>query len=202
MKTRLLIIIGIIAISMVLISLVFNQEIKLGVITSDEPEPDVMKKTKVLGIDNIMEAVDSEKLIYDEKLEYIKIRYEESPNNIPSMNIRIKDLTRNLEHGERPTFTLIETGYAIPCTHPNLEVYLLKQESGNDHTLDDLVYEDKIVYPCPFYDSFYPVLKFWDETDFKPFPKCEKEGRYLIVGDSGYEYMALEEYYCNAQGKE
>ncbi|QLH10825.1 hypothetical protein [Nitrosarchaeum sp. AC2] len=166
-----------------------------------EDESDVMKKARELGINNIMEAVDSEKLTSDEKREYIKIRYEESPNNIPSLNIRIKDFTRNLEFGERPTFTLIETGYAIPCTHPTLEVYLLKQEIGNDHTPDDLVYEDKIVHSCPSFGSFYPVLKFWDETDFKPFPVCEKEGRYLVVGDSGYERGALEEYYCNAPYK-
>lgn len=166
-----------------------------------EDKSNVMKKARELGIDNIMEAVDSEKLTSDEKREYIKIRYEESPNTIPSLNIRIKDFTRNLEFGERPTFTLIETGYAIPCTHPTLEVYLLKQEIGNDHTPDDLVYEDKIVHSCPSFGSFYPVLKFWDETDFKPFPVCEKEGRYLIVGDSGYERGALEEYYCNAPYK-
>jgi hypothetical protein len=158
----------------------------------------LMQKAQSLGIDNVMEAVDSEELSFDEKREYIKIRYEESPKNIPSLNIRIKDFTRNLEFGERPTFTVIETGYAIPCTHPKLEVYLLKQEIGNEYTPDDLIYEDQIMYSCPYFDSFSPVLRFWDETDFEPFPACEKEGRYLVIGDSGYERMPLEQYYCNA----
>ncbi|AJW70341.1 hypothetical protein [Nitrosopumilus adriaticus] len=164
-------------------------------------ESKIMKKAEELGITNIMKAVDSKELSYDEKKDYIKIRYEESPGQIPSLNIRIKDFTRNLEYGERPTFTVIETGYANPCTHPKLEVYHLKQEIGNDHTSNDLVYEDRIVYSCPFFDSFYPVLKFWDETDFDPFPVCEKEGRYLVVGDSGYERMPLEEYYCGIENE-
>ncbi|AJW70286.1 cupredoxin domain-containing protein [Nitrosopumilus adriaticus] len=167
-----------------------------------ESEPGIMKKARDLGINNIMDAVDSEELSFDEKKEYIQIRYEEDgPVTTPSLNIRIKDFTRNLDYGERPTFTVIETGYAIPCTHPTLEVYYLKQETGNEHTLDDLVYEDRIMYSCPFFDSFYPVLKFWDETDFEPFPVCEKEGRYLVVGDSGYERMPLEEYYCGMENQ-
>lgn len=158
----------------------------------------IMKKAQSLGIDNIMEAVDSKELRFEEKRQYIKIRYEESPNLIPSLNIRIKDFSRNLEYGEAPTFTVIETGYAYACTSPKLEVYLLKQEIGNDHTSDDLIYEYQIVYPCPEPDSYSPILKFWDEKDFRLFPICEKEGRYLIVGDSGFERGALEEYYCNA----
>jgi len=165
-------------------------------------ESKIMKKAEELGITNIMKAVDSQELSYDEKKDYIKIRYEESPNKIPSLNIRIKDFTRNLEYGERPTFTVIETGYAIPCTHPTLEVYYLKQETGNEYTPDDLVYKDRIMYSCPFFDSFYPVLKFWDETDFEPFPVCEREGRYLVVGDSGYERMPLEEYYCGIENED
>ncbi|MFB5647154.1 MAG: hypothetical protein ACE5RO_03300 [Candidatus Nitrosomaritimum yanchengensis] len=160
-----------------------------------------MKKTG-LGINNVMEAVDSEELSFDEKREYIQIRYEEDgPVTTPSLNIRIKDFTRYLEYGERPTFTVIETGYANPCTAPKLEVYLLKQEIGNDHTRDDLIYEDQIIRSCPFFDSFYPILNFWDESDFRPFPICEKEGRYLVVGDSGYERIPLEEYYCGVENE-
>ena len=168
-----------------------------------ESEPEIMKKARDLGINNIMKAVDSEELSFDEKKEYIQIKYEEDgPVTTPSLNIRIKDFTRNLEYGERPTFTVIETGYAIPCTHPTLEVYYLKQETGNEHTPDDLVYRDRIMYSCPFFDSFYPVLKVWDETDFEPFPVCEREGRYLVVGDSGYERMPLEEYYCGVENED
>lgn len=167
-----------------------------------EPEPEILKKARDLGIDNIMGAVDSEDLSFDEKKEYIQFRYEEDgPVSTPSLNIRIKDFTRYLEYGERPTFTVIETGYANPCTSPKLEVYLLKQEIGNDHTHDDLIYGDQIVRSCPFFDSFYPILNFWDESDFTPFPICEKEGRYLVVGDSGYERIPLEEYYCGGENE-
>ena len=90
-------------------------------------EPEIMKKTRDLGINNIMQAVDSIDLTYEEKREYIKIRYKESENNTPSLNIRIKDFTRNLEFGERPTFIVIETGYGNLCTHPKLEVQLQLQ---------------------------------------------------------------------------
>ena len=195
MKTRVLIIIPIIIILVVGVSFVY-------IIANGFLEPEIMKKTRDLGINNIMNAVDSTDLTYEEKREYIKIRYEESENHIPSLNIRIKDFTRNLEYGERPTFTVIETGYANPCTQPKLEVYSLKQEIGNDHTSDDLIYEDHIVYSCPYSDSYFPILRFWDETDFEPFPVCEIEGRYLVVGDSGYEKISLEEYYCNASREE
>jgi hypothetical protein len=56
------------------------------------------------------------------------------------------------------------------------------------------------VYGCPYSDPdvYYPILRFWDETDFEPFPVCETEGRYLVVGNSSYERISLEEYYCNA----
>jgi len=191
MKTRTKIIILTIVLLVVGASFVY-------IIANGFLEPEIMKKTRDLGINNIMNAVDSTDLTYEEKREYIKIRYEESENHIPSLNIRIKDFTRNLEYGERPTFTVIETGYANSCTYSKLEVYSLKQKIGNDHTSDDLIYEDSIVYGCPFSNSYFPILRFWDETDFEPFPVCETEGRYLVVGDSGYEGIALEEYHCNA----
>ena len=167
-----------------------------------KPEPEILKKARDLGIDNTMEAVDSEELSLDEKRQYVKARYEEDgPVSTPSLNIRIKDFSRYLEYGQRPTFSVIEVGYANPCTSPKLEVYSLKQKIGNDHTPDDLIYEDKIIRSCPFFDSFYPILNFWDESDFEPFPICEKEGRYLVVGDSGYERIPLEEYYCGVENE-
>lgn len=162
----------------------------------DFAEPEFMEKIRSLGISNIMDAVDSEELSFEEKREYIKIRYEES-KNIPSLNIRIRDFTRNLEYGEHPTFTVIETGYAYPCTSPKLEVYHLTGETGYDLKNDELIYEEQITHPCPEPDGYSPILKFWDEQDFRSFPACEKEGRYLVVGDSGYERIALEEYFCN-----
>ncbi|MGY5148378.1 MAG: hypothetical protein ACW9W4_10310 [Candidatus Nitrosopumilus sp. bin_7KS] len=173
-----------------------------NMVTMENPEKEIIKKAKELGINNIMQAVDSEELSYDEKKEYIKIRYEESSNKIPSLNIRIKDFDRHLEFGERPTFTVIETGYASTCTSPKLEVYYLKNETGYDLKTDELIYENKIVYPCPEpTSSYFPILKFWDDADFEPFPACDKTGRYLVVGDSGYERMSLEEYYCGMENE-
>ena len=166
----------------------------------EEPESQstIQFKAKQLGIDNIMEATDAKELSYDEKLEYIKFQYgEDGPSTTPSLNLRIKDLTRNLEYGQLPTFTLIETGYANPCTAPKLEVYFIKEEIGYDLENDELIFEDTIVYSCPYFDKFYPVLNFWSEKDFPSFPACVNEGRYLIVGDSGTERVALDEYYCN-----
>ena len=174
-----------------------------NMVDRENPEKEIMKKARDLGINNIMKAVDSEDLSYDEKKEYIKIRYEESPNKIPALNIRIKDFDRNLEFGERPTFTVIETGYASTCTSPKLEVYYLKSETGYDLKTDEPIYENQIVYTC--YDpasSYFPILKFWNDADFKPFPACDKAGRYLVVGDSGYERMALEEYYCEMENED
>src|SRR3972149_4827632 len=42
-----------------------------------ESQSTIQFKAKQLGIDNIMEAADSEELSYDEKLEYIKFQYGE-----------------------------------------------------------------------------------------------------------------------------
>ena len=115
------------------------------------------------------------------------------------INIKIEDLTRNVELGSSPTFRVIESGWGHPCTHPTLEVYHMKQEIGNDHTVDDLIYKHRIVYSCPWYEDTYPppeVLRIWDESDFTDFPICETQGRFLIIGDSGYERIPLEEYYC------
>ncbi len=220
MKTRLLIIIVAITIGVIVVSTVgtmeyqstYNQNcnsdggkivgfLKCIYINEDFELPDIMKKAYDLGINNIMNAVDSEELSRDEKKQYIKFRYEESGDNIPSLNIRIRDFPRNLEYGESPTFTVIETGYANVCTSPILEVYLLKHEVGNDHTSDDLIYKHQIVYSCPPFDKFHPILKFWDESDFPSFPVCEKEGRYLIIGDSGYERHALDDYYCGIENE-
>jgi len=221
MKSRLLIIIGIVitgsitalTIGTMEYQSVYNQNcnsdggyvvgfLRCTYINEDFELPDIMKKARDLGIDNVMNAVDSEELSFDEKREYIKFTYEESPDIIPSLNIRIRDFTRNLEYGEQPTFTVIETGYAYACTSPKLEVYHLKGETGHDLKNDELIYEEQITHPCPEPDDYSPILKFWDEGDFRSFPACEKEGRYLVVGDSGYERTALEEYYCNAPNED
>ena len=179
-------------------------EIQEGIRTSGvvpfEPESQstIQFKAKQLGIDNIMEATDSEELSYDEKREYIKFQYgEDGPAITPSLNLRIKDLTRNLEYGQLPTFTLIEAGYANQCTAPKLEVYFIKEEIGHDLENDELIFEHRLVYSCPKFDKFSPVLNYWSEQDFPLFPACVNEGRYLIVGDSGTERVALDEYYCN-----
>ena len=164
-----------------------------------EPQSAIQTKAKQLVIDNIMEAIDSEELSYDEKKEYIKFRYEQDPYIIPSLALRIKDFPRELEEGERPTFTLIEAGYANPCTAPQLEVYLIKGERGLDSfSEDEPIFEGRIVYSCPEFEKFYPILNYWDEQDFPLFPACRYEGIHVIVGDSGMERGALEEYYCNS----
>ena len=161
-------------------------------------EPEISSKAKQLQIDNIMVAVDSEELSYDEKREYIKYNYEkDGPVTTPSVNLRIKNLTKILEYGQQPKFTLIETGYANPCTSPKLEVYFIKEEIGHDLKNDELIFEHRIGIKCPYNYEFLPVLNFWSEQDFHSFPVCINEGRYLIVGDSGTERMALDEYYCN-----
>jgi len=120
------------------------------------------------------------------------------------INIRMENLTRYVELGSSPTFRVVESGWGNGCTSPTLEVYHMKQEIGNDHTIDDLIYKHRIVYPCPYYEPIYPppdVLRIWDESDFPGFPICEQQGRYLIVGDSGYERHALEEYYCGIENE-
>ena len=118
------------------------------------------------------------------------------------INIKLEDLTRNVELGSSPTFTVVESGWGNGCTSPTLEVYHVKQEIGNDHTDDDLVYKHRIVYSCPFYMPTFPppdVLRIWDESDFPNFPICEEQGRYLIIGDSGYERLPLDYYYCGIE---
>lgn len=116
------------------------------------------------------------------------------------INIKLEDLTRNVELGFSPAFTVVESGWGNGCTSPTLEVYHLKQEIGHDeYTDDDLIYKHRIVYSCPYYEPVYPpqdVLRIWDESDFPEFPICEEQGRYLIIGDSGYERLALDYYYC------
>ena len=115
------------------------------------------------------------------------------------INIKLEDLTRNVELGSSPTFTVVESGWGNSCTSPTLEVYRMTQEMENNYTSDDLVYKHRIVYSCPYYEHTYPprdVLRIWDESDFPNFPICEEQGRYLIVGDSGYERLALDYYYC------
>ena len=118
------------------------------------------------------------------------------------INIRMENLTRYVELDSSPTFKVIESGWGNPCTHPTLEVYHMKQEIGNDYTVDDLMYKHRIVYSCPWYEAIYPppeVLRIWDESDFTDFPICETQGRFLIIGDSGHERIALEEYYCGVE---
>ena len=120
------------------------------------------------------------------------------------INIKIEDLTRYVDIGSSPTFKVVESGWGNGCTSPTLEVYHMKQEIGNDYTSDDLIYKHRIVYSCPYYEPVYPprdVLRVWDESDFTDFPTCEKEGRYLIVGDSGYERLPLDYYYCELENE-
>ncbi|MDH3203219.1 MAG: hypothetical protein OEL81_00900 [Nitrosopumilus sp.] len=120
------------------------------------------------------------------------------------INIKIENLTRNVELGSSPTFSVIESGWGNGCTSPTLEVYHMKQEIGNDHTSDDLIYKHRIVYSCPYYKPIYPplyVLRIWDESDFPEFPICEEQGRYLIIGDSGYERLPLDYYYCGIENE-
>ena len=86
-----------------------------------------------------------------------------------------------------------------------LEVYHMIQEIGNEYTTDNLIYKHRIVYSCPYYEPVYPprdVLRIWNESDFADFPICEKEGRYLIVGDSGYERLPLDYYYCGLENED
>jgi hypothetical protein len=155
-------------------------------------------KTKRLGIDNIMEATDSEELSYDEKLEFIKYNYEQDgPVTTPSLNLRIKDLPSEFEYGEQPTFTLIETGYAHPCTSPKLEVFLAKGDRSLYNISEDIpIYEEQLVYPCPWFEGYSPILSYRTEKDYPNFPSCMYEGTHIIVGDSGTERHALGEYYC------
>jgi hypothetical protein len=120
------------------------------------------------------------------------------------INIRLEELTRTVELGSSPTFRVVESGWGNGCTSPILEVYHMKQETGNEHTIDDLVYKHQIVYSCPEDDPVFPpepVQRIWDESDFAEFPTCEKQGRFLIIGDSGYERLALDDYYCGMEIK-
>jgi hypothetical protein len=159
----------------------------------------IVKKAMNLGISNVYELATSEDLSYDEKLEYIKAKYEENGSvKTPSLNLSIRDLNHSFDSGEPITFKLIETGYANPCTSPKLEVYLVKGERGQYNFDEDLpLYENQLVYSCPGYDGLFPVLNYWSEKDFLDFPTCIQEGVHIIVGDSGTERHTLEEYYCN-----
>lgn len=122
------------------------------------------------------------------------------------INIKLEDWTRNVELGSSPAFTIVESGWGNGCTSPTLEVYHLKQEFGHSEIADDdLIYKHQIVYSCPWYESVYPppeVLRIWDESDFPNFPICEEQGGYLIIGDSGYERLALDYYYCGMENPE
>lgn len=120
------------------------------------------------------------------------------------INIRIENLTRNVELGSSPTFRVVESGWGNGCTSPTLEVYHMIQEIGNNYTFDNRIYKHHIVYSCPYYEPTYPprdVLRIWDESDFTNFPICEEQGRYLIVGDSGYERLPLDYYYCGVENE-
>jgi len=120
------------------------------------------------------------------------------------INIKLENLTRYVEIGSSPTFMVVESGWGNGCTSPTLEVYRMNQEIGNDHTVNDLIYQHRIVYSCPYYEPKYPpsdVLRGWDESDFTNFPICETQGRYLIIGDSGYERLALDDYYCGLENE-
>jgi len=165
----------------------------------DFAEPPIIEKAKQLGIDNIMEAIDSDDLSYDEKKEYIKLNYEQGSNNITTLNLRMKDFPRELKDGEQPTFTLIESGYANTCTAPKLEVYLIKEERGlYNYDEDEPIYEEQvIIHPCPKFEQYFPVLNYRTEKDFPSFPACSYKGTHIIVGDSGTERHTLEEYFCN-----
>jgi plastocyanin len=159
----------------------------------------IVKKAMNLGISNVYEVVTSDELSNNEKLEYIKAKYEEDgPVKTPSLNLSIRDLKDSFDFGEPITFKLIETGYAPLCTSPTLEVYLVKGERGQyDFSQDQPIYEKKLVYSCPGYDDFFPILNYWSEKDFLDFPNCMQEGVHIVVGDSGTELLPLEEYYCN-----
>lgn len=121
------------------------------------------------------------------------------------IGIRMENLTRYVELGASPIFTIIESGWGNGCTSPTLEVYHMKQEFGHDEiTDDDLIYKHHIVYSCPWYESIYPppeVQRVWDESDFPNFPICEEQGKYLIIGDTGYERLALDYYYCGMENE-
>lgn len=166
----------------------------------DQKLDPAIQKAKELGISNIMNAVDSKDLSYGEKLEYIKIRYEENgPVTQPSLNLRIQNLAPELEYGEQITFTLIENGYANPCTSPKLEIYLIEGHRGL-YSFEEKkpIYERQLVYSCPKFEEFFPILNYWSEKDFSDFPSCIHEGVHVIVGDSGTERHSLAEYYCNS----
>lgn len=169
---------------------------------TDSDTQSIIQKAKVLGISNVMDAIDSSDLSAEEKEQFVDAKYRIGHDGRSTLNLRIKDLPSTIGFGERPTFNLIETGYANPCTSPKLEVYYLKQEIGNDHTDDDLVYEDQLVYRCISVKELKTVLNIWDDSRFKPMPVCEEEGRFLIVGDSGYERIVLDSYICMGKSDE
>jgi len=187
MKTRTLIIIGIIVISLSgFISLKYyvfpdtsESTTKLDTIESNS------------DISSIKETILSN-ASYKKILE--KIQYEVDKNNLSQFSaLVIKNLKNEYQDGDKITFDLFAFGYRDWCLMPQISLYF--------EGYDKPIYEMQINHTCPSpMEKPSPRLSRFTQNDFGIFPSCKFEGNYTIHGKLGdFESKSLGTFYCNGK---
>ena len=96
------------------------------------------------------------------------------------MNVKITGLNESYVLGEKPTFTVVEAGYGIPCTHPKIVVS--KEGSNKPH------WEYDFVHSCPFFKDGHPILSYVNTPhNNRVMPPITTPGQYTIAASSSYD---------------
>jgi hypothetical protein len=159
----------------------------------------IESKFDKLGIKNIIQAIDSDELSYDEKLEYIKLHYEKNPAQIPNVELLITEMKEEYDVGEQVAFTLIEYGYAEPCSSPKLSVYRIEGFSFTYQFSEHMpIIEKQIVQSCSNSSNYVPILNYYVQKDFENFLTCEERDFFILVGENMYfSPKVLTKYVCD-----
>ncbi|MCH7561250.1 MAG: hypothetical protein IIC67_07805 [Thaumarchaeota archaeon] len=129
---------------------------------------------------------------YDDKWTFIEKTITE--NNLESFTeMYFQDLKKEYQNDEKITFNLELFGYYPSCIFPSLSLYV-------DEYPQDPIYTRHVVpHTCPFSLENKPVIKSWDESDFRFFPICKYQGKYTIVGNAPEFDRVIGSFTCNGE---
>ena len=141
-------------------------------------------------------AIDSDELTHDEKLQAIEIQYKDESTGKPNTE-NVMTGKREFEAEEPITFTWKQFGWGIPC--PRMAI---QDELQIDQYSREVVYQEQIVYPCPFFKENTAFLFTFTEENFPDYPPCSITGEHIIsVRNQFGDWFPLHEYWCNAELK-
>ena len=139
-------------------------------------------------------AIDSDELTFDEKLQALEIYYNEESTGEPTFDNVMTGKDR-FEYQEPITFTWKQFGWGFPC--PRIAI---QDELQVDQYNRELLYQEQIVYPCPYSEGNSAFLFTFTEENLPDFPPCTISGKHVIsVKDQFDQWFPLHEYWCNVE---